>query len=139
MQLKVPVALIVLEECVKSWLDISHSWKKKEALKKAQRELNLPEHSLITECPTRWGTRQRMMERILEQQRALSQVLSENRNTRRLVPSWQDIEVLESVNRDLKPLQEFTDALSGEDCEHILCATSSSAAEDKQKIRRTVS
>ena len=101
--------------CKKLVGHFSHSWKKKEALKKAQRELNLPEHSLITECPTRWGTRQRMMDRILEQQRALSQVLSENRNTRHLVPSWQDIEVLESVNRALKPLQEFTDALSGED------------------------
>ncbi len=33
----------------------SHSWKKKTALKKAQQELNLPEHSLITECPTRLG------------------------------------------------------------------------------------
>ncbi|XP_059418261.1 E3 SUMO-protein ligase ZBED1-like [Carassius carassius] len=56
-----------------------------------------------------------MMERILEQQRALSQVLSENRSTRHLVPSWQDIEVLESVNKALKPLQDFTDALSGEE------------------------
>ena len=101
--------------CKKLVGHFSHSWKKKEALKKAQRELNLPEHSLITECPTSWGTRQQMMDRILEQQRALSQVLSENRNTRHLVPSWQDIEVLESVNRALKPLQEFTDALSGED------------------------
>ncbi|XP_052413836.1 E3 SUMO-protein ligase ZBED1-like [Carassius gibelio] len=101
--------------CKKQVGHFSHSWKKKEALKKAQRELNLPEHGLITECPTRWGTKQQMMERILEQQRALSQVLSENRSTRHLVPSWQDIEVLESVNKALKPLQDFTDALSGEE------------------------
>ncbi|KAJ4948757.1 hypothetical protein JOQ06_020280 [Pogonophryne albipinna] len=36
------------------------------------------------------------------------------RKTRHLVPSWQDIEVLESINNALCPLQEFTDALSGE-------------------------
>ncbi|KAJ4918319.1 hypothetical protein JOQ06_022404, partial [Pogonophryne albipinna] len=92
----------------------SHSWKKKAALSEAQRELHLPEHSLITECPTRWGSRQKMIGRVLEQRKALSQVLSEDRKTRHLVPSWQDIEVLESINNALRPLQEFTDALSGE-------------------------
>lgn len=35
----------------------SHSWKKKAALTEAQRELKLPEHNCITECPTRWGSR----------------------------------------------------------------------------------
>lgn len=32
-----------------------------------------------------------------------------------MVPTWSDIEVLESVNKALSPLVEFTDALSGED------------------------
>lgn len=85
------------------------------ALKKAQQDFNLPEHSLITECPTRWGSRQKMIERVLEQSKALSQVLSEDKKTRHLVPTWQDTDVLESINNALSPLQEFTDALSGED------------------------
>ncbi|XP_061884799.1 E3 SUMO-protein ligase ZBED1-like [Entelurus aequoreus] len=92
----------------------SHSCKKKAALKKAQQELKIPEHSLITECPTRWGSRQRMIGRVLEQSKALSQVLSEDKKTRHLVPTWQDTDVLESLNNALGPLQEFTDALSGE-------------------------
>ena len=92
----------------------SHSWKKKSALKQAQQESNLPEHSLITECPTRWGSRQKMIGRVLEQSKALSQVLSEDKKTRHLVPTWQDTDVLESINNALGPLQEFTDALSGE-------------------------
>lgn len=92
----------------------SHSWKKKSALKKAQQELNLPEHSLITECPTRWGSRQKMIGRVLEQSKVLSQVLSEDKKTHHLVPTWQDTDVLESINNALGPLQEFTDALSGE-------------------------
>nr|XP_055045531.1 E3 SUMO-protein ligase ZBED1-like [Misgurnus anguillicaudatus] len=56
----------------------SHSWKKRVALKEAQRELNLPEHAM-------------------------------------------DLEVLESVNKALSPLQDFTDALSGERYVSISC------------------
>lgn len=55
-----------------------------------------------------------MIERVLEQSKALSQVLSEDRKTRHLVPTWQDTEVLESINAALHPLQDFTDAFSGE-------------------------
>lgn len=84
--------------CKKLVGHFSHSWKKKST-EEAQRELNLPEHGLITECPTHWGTKQQMIERILEQQRALSQILSENRSTRHLVPSWQDIEATSRVYR----------------------------------------
>lgn len=100
--------------CKKLVGHFSHTWKGKMALKKAQKEHNLPEHSLITECPTRWGSRQRMIQRVLEQQRAISDVLSADRKSRHLVPSWQDLDVLESINQALQPLQEFTDALSGE-------------------------
>lgn len=101
--------------CKKLVGHFSHSWKKEVALTEAQEEFQLPKHALITECPTRWGSRQRMIERVLEQQKALSQILSADRKTRHLVPQWQDTDVLESVSKALKPLQEFTDALSGED------------------------
>ncbi|RXN16177.1 zinc finger BED domain-containing 1-like protein [Labeo rohita] len=62
--------------CKKLVGHFSHSWKKKVALNEAQEELQLPKHALITECPTRWGSRQQMIERILEQQKALSQIRS---------------------------------------------------------------
>ena len=55
-----------------------------------------------------------MIGRVLEQSKALSQVLSKDKKTRHLVPTWQDTDVLESINNALGPLQEFTDALSGE-------------------------
>lgn len=80
----------------------SHSWKKKAALTQAQRELKLPEHNLIAECPTRWT-------------KAISQVLSGDRYARSLIPTWQDIDVLESIHKAPHPLLEFTDALSGEE------------------------
>ncbi|XP_056124490.1 zinc finger BED domain-containing protein 4-like [Rhinichthys klamathensis goyatoka] len=102
----------------------SHSWKKRVALREAQRELNLPEHAMVTDCATRWGSTQKMIERVLEQQSALSKVLSTDRKVRHLLPSWQDLEVLESVNKALSPLQDFTDALSGESYVSISCVKS---------------
>ena len=100
--------------CKKLVCHFSHSWKKRDALNKAQQELQLINHALITECPTRWGSRQKMMQRVLEQQKAITQVLSTDRKARHLIPTWQDIEVIESVNKALHPLQNFTDTLSGE-------------------------
>lgn len=55
-----------------------------------------------------------MIEHILEQESAIARVLGSDKKCRHLVPTWQDLEVLESVNKAVKPLQDFTDALSGE-------------------------
>ncbi|XP_057213823.1 E3 SUMO-protein ligase ZBED1-like [Triplophysa rosa] len=101
--------------CKKLVGHFSHSWKARSALEKVQKELNLPAHSLISECQKRWGSRQMMISRVLEQQKALTQVLSEDKKARHLIPTWQDIDVLESVSKTLGPLLDFTDALSGED------------------------
>ncbi|KAK0151906.1 Endoplasmic reticulum export factor CTAGE5 [Merluccius polli] len=100
--------------CKKIVSSFSHSWKRRKALKKAQAEHNLPLHRLITETPTRWGSRQMMIQRVLGQEKALSQVLKADRKTRHLVPTWQDTDVLESISKTLGPLLEFTAALSGE-------------------------
>ena len=55
-----------------------------------------------------------MIERILEQERAIRQVLSEDRKVSHLVLKWQDLDVLTSVRSTLEPLADFTDALSGD-------------------------
>lgn len=100
--------------CKKIVSAFSHSWKKKKELTKVQAEHQLPFHRLITETPTRWGSRQQMIQRVLEQEKAICVVLKADKKTRHLVPTWQDIDVLESVSKTLGPLLEFTDALSGE-------------------------
>ncbi|KAK0140282.1 Zinc finger BED domain-containing protein 1 [Merluccius polli] len=100
--------------CKKVVSSFSFSWKKRREMAAVQRTLNLPPHQLISESPTRWGSRQHMIERILEQEQAIAQVLAANKSSRHLVPTWQDMDVLDSVNKALKPLVEFTDALSGE-------------------------
>ncbi|XP_051568269.1 zinc finger BED domain-containing protein 4-like isoform X2 [Myxocyprinus asiaticus] len=92
----------------------SYSWRRRRELSEAQKDLKLPEHKLKTECPTRWGSKQAMIAWVLEQQSAISCVLSMDKKVRHLVPTWQDIEVTEVVNNSLSSLAEFTDALSGE-------------------------
>lgn len=101
--------------CKRVVSSFSYSWKKRRELGEVQIQLGLPGHQLTTESATRWGSRLQMTERVLEQERALSKVLSSDKKTRPLVPTWQDIEVLEAIKKALKPLQDFTDALSGEE------------------------
>ncbi|XP_076880239.1 E3 SUMO-protein ligase ZBED1-like [Brachyhypopomus gauderio] len=100
--------------CKKVVSAFSFSWKRRRDLASAQTELGLPSHQLITESPTRWGSRQKMINRVLEQEKAIARVLGSDKKSRQLVPTWQDLDVLESVNKAVSPLQEFTDALSGE-------------------------
>lgn len=92
----------------------SFSWKKKRDLAAAEEELKLSQHIMVTELPTRWGSRQKMVLRKLEQEKAIAQVFSADKKTRHLFPKWQDID-LESLHKTLNP-RDFTDALSGEEC-----------------------
>ena len=92
----------------------SHSWKKKRNLNKAQSDLGLPQHSLVTDCVTRWGSQLSMTGRILEQEACIRQVLATDRKNTHLIPTWQDLDVLESMQAALGPLKDFTDMLSGE-------------------------
>ena len=93
----------------------AHSWKKKRDLSLAQTTLDIHQHSLVNDCVTRWGSQQKMVERILEQEPAIRQVLGPDRRCSRLIPTWQDVEVLQSIHAVLSPLADFTDMLSGEE------------------------
>ena len=50
-----------------------------EELAAAQKKLDLPKHRLITESPTRWGSRHAMIARVVEKEKAISKVLSADR------------------------------------------------------------
>ena len=69
----------------------SNSWKKRRDLTKSQIEHSLPQHSLIADCQTRWGSAHKMVSRILEQETAIRAVLSADRQKSHLIPSWQDL------------------------------------------------
>ena len=96
-----------LSVCRKLVCTFSHNWRKRLELTRAQVDHGLPNHSLVAGNPSHWGSQQKMIERILEQEAALCQVLSSH-----LLPSWRDIDVLQSVKKALSPLKEFTDVLS---------------------------
>lgn len=50
---------------------------------------------------------------MLEQRTAINRVLAEDRKVNVSI-TWQDEDVLQSLNKALKPVSEFTDILSGE-------------------------
>ena len=54
------------------------------------------------------------MKRLLEQEEAVRVALSTDRKTTHLLPTWQDIDVLQSIHATLNPLRTLTDLLSGE-------------------------
>ncbi|KAJ7992907.1 hypothetical protein DPEC_G00266940 [Dallia pectoralis] len=83
-------------------------------LKDKQKSLNLPQHALTHDEPTRWGSTYDMVERFCEQQQAVSAVLAEDRKKWHLMPRDTDMTTLEIVRDVLAPLSDFTDALSGE-------------------------
>ena len=109
--------------CKKIVSSFSYSWLRRSALSEVQQQLGLPTHQLITESATRWGSRQLMIERILEKQAAITKVLSSDKKSRHLVLTWQDIEVLETVQKALKPLQEFRCFVRGGIFDPFLCQT----------------
>jgi len=98
-----------------------HSWKKPQTLKDAQVELGLPPQKLVTESATQWGSRHKMIGRILEQEKAITKVLAADRSTRHLVPAWQDIDFLDSVSKALGPLLDFTYPPSSENYVTVSC------------------
>lgn len=91
----------------------SRSPKMLRQLKKKQKDLQLPEHRMIHDEPTRWDSAYEMVERFLEQQQAVCSVLADDRKKWHLMPKDSDITVLETVKEVLSPVSPFTDALSG--------------------------
>ena len=54
-----------------------------------------------------------MISRVLRNKKAIRRILGNDKKTSHLVPSWQDLEILECLNATPAPLNEFTDILSG--------------------------
>lgn len=73
--------------CRKIVSAFSMSWKRKRDLAKAQMNLQLSEHTLVADSPTRWGSMSKMVARILEQENAIRTVLSADRKASHLLPT----------------------------------------------------
>ena len=107
-----------------SLVELFHrSWKKARDLREKQQLLGLPEHKIMGDVVTRWGSTFEMISRILEQQQALSAVLAEDRKNWHRMINDNELSVLETVYDILKPLSYLTDALA---CEKQITASFSS-------------
>lgn len=103
-----------IKACKRITTHFSHSFKQRKALKAAQQELNLPQHSLVTDCETRWGSKYKLLARTLEQEPAIRKVLSSNRKTSHLLLHDETLTVVQHICEVLEPLSAFTDLLSGD-------------------------
>ncbi|XP_077359465.1 E3 SUMO-protein ligase ZBED1-like isoform X2 [Festucalex cinctus] len=114
LQLAIDVKRAV-EVCKQAAGTISNSFKRRRDLAKVQMDLDLPVHQLKSENLTRWCSRQQMISRFIEQEKAVKQVLLEDSKVRHLIPTKHDMRTLESINKALSPLMEFTDAFPREE------------------------
>ncbi|KAM6216517.1 zinc finger BED domain-containing protein 4 [Rhynchocyon petersi] len=92
---------------------VHRSPKAKEKLAELQREYELPQHHLIQDVPSKWNTSFHMLERLIEQKRAINEMSIEC-NFRELI-SCDQWEVMQSVCHALKPF----DAASQEMSTHV--------------------
>ena len=101
----------VLGRCRKLVEHFRKSTKETYKLREKQEMLKLPQHQLIQECTTRWGSTLGMLERIMEQQAAIAAVLMEGK-VRHLMPDGNDWIVIELLVDILKPFQHATEVMS---------------------------
>ncbi|XP_007952931.1 zinc finger BED domain-containing protein 4 [Orycteropus afer afer] len=92
---------------------VHRSPKAREKLVELQREYALPPHHLIQDVPSKWNTSFHMLERLIEQKRAVNEVAIEC-NFRELI-SCDQWEVMQSVCHALRPF----DAASREMSTHV--------------------
>ncbi|XP_016067188.1 PREDICTED: zinc finger BED domain-containing protein 4-like [Miniopterus natalensis] len=92
---------------------VLRSHEAKEKLAELQREYELPPHHLIQDVPSKWNTSFHMLERLIEQKRAINEMSIEC-NFRELI-SCDQWEVMQSVCHALKPF----DAASREMSSHM--------------------
>lgn len=89
---------------------VHRSTKAKEKLAELQKEYGLPQHQLIQDVPSKWNTSFHMLERLIEQKRAIDEMSIEC-NFRELI-SCDQWEVMQSVCHALKPFEAASKEMS---------------------------
>ena len=105
-----------LSRCCRIVSHFKHSYVSQNALEAAQERLELPKHKLIQEVTTLWKSAFAILERLTEQQAAVSAVLAESKKSsdRDLILSSSKIAKIECIMDVLKPLARATEILSVE-------------------------
>lgn len=94
---------------------ISHSWKMRRDLTKAQEFLQMDIMALPSACPTRWWSTLKLIRRFLENQLAISKLLQDYPDKKHLMPEGCDVSALEDFVSTTKLLEDITTTLSGEE------------------------
>ncbi|MEE6481154.1 hypothetical protein FKM82_012766 [Ascaphus truei] len=89
---------------------VHRSAKAKEKLAELQKEYGLPQHQLIQDVPSKWNTSFHMLERLIEQKRAIDEMSIEC-NFRELI-SCDQWEVMQSVCHALKAFEAASREMS---------------------------
>ena len=100
----------VLGRCKKLVTHFKKSTKETYKLREKQEMLQLPQHMLIQDCVTRWGSTLAMLERLMEQQAPIAAVLMDGK-VRHLMPEGEEWSVIEVLVDILKPFQQATEAM----------------------------
>lgn len=103
----------LIATCRKIVGHFSHSSSAVQKLKAIQKELDMPENKLVQDVPTRWNSTFYMLQRLLEQKRAVNVYASEN-DTSLSVLSSNQWNLLSSLINLLKPFEQITKEMSSE-------------------------
>ena len=86
----------------------------REELGKKQKQLEIPQHSLVKDVDTRWNSTFDMIKRVCEQQAAIAAVLLPKRTLSHLELSSDEWGLLQDVAEVLEPFKDATVFLSGD-------------------------
>ena len=116
--LDLPQVEKTVSKCRKLVGHFKHSTILTAEMKKRQKVLDLPEHSLIQDVSTRWNSTQLMLERMCEQRRVVSDIMLDSKVTKKndvhLLPSEREWEAMADISSVLKDLTTVTTFMSGE-------------------------
>lgn len=114
---------LIVNDCLKVQLDVTqmiatgrkivthfnHSGTAQEKLHSVQKDLGLPQHELVQDVSTRWNSTYYMLERLLQQKRAISVYLTDCHIANLTAAQW---ELLEHLLKLLQPFEEITKLIS---------------------------
>ena len=102
-----------LGQCQRCVEHFNSSTKATYKLQEKQQLLKIPQHALIQDCITRWGSTLHMLQRLQEQQVAIIATLMESKNTH-LMPEGSEWNIIDELVNILTLFNLATETLSGE-------------------------
>ena len=117
LQLAIKKALTVskvhttVARCKKLVEHFNKSPKETYKLKEKQKMLQLPDHKLIQDCPSRWSSTLAVLKRVSKQQAAIAAVLMEGR-LQHLMHEGEEWNIIENLVNILHPFQGTTEVMS---------------------------